>query len=379
MRGYFPERRRVALVGVALCLLALAGTLVLVLPITNAQSFFSQLFGGAAGRGTQATATNAATAHPNGKIRQLPPLPYFPVRTTQLAALDACPTPTPLPAPTGQPTNPPVGPTDTPAPTNTPASNSPTATPTPQIVTQGNTSCQCPYFNGSNPSPSAIETALQNAANTYDLPVNLLKGVAWRESSWHENVLSCDGGIGLMQIQYYTYPWLNQAAVPACGLVATNDNPYNLQGNANLGAKLLKYLSCYYSYWGDNGGTSINTPGQYTMAWYYAQANLQFPDTVNADGSMNTHSLCAAIYNDPSRPWYPGLRNPADPPQDVYMWSCPYSATAGDATLLDMTLSTYNEGAGYTDQYGIQNWHYVQCVAVFIGQYAQNQTPSPSC
>ncbi|HLY30981.1 MAG TPA: transglycosylase SLT domain-containing protein [Ktedonobacterales bacterium] len=380
MRGFFSNgRRRFALVGIALCLLALAGTLLMLAPGSNGQTFFEQLFGGSVAQGTNPAnqGTNTATPHPNGRIKHLPPLPYFPVRTTQLAALDNCPTPTALPAPTGQAENPTVGPTDTPAPTNTPSANSPTATPTPQIITQSSTSCACPYYKGNNPSQSAIAQALKNAATTYDLPVNLLDAVAWQESRWHEDVLSCDGGIGLMQIQYYTYPWLNQASVPVCeGLEVTNYNPYDLQGNADLGAKLLKYLSCYYSYWGDNGGTSINTPGQYTIAWYYQQAGLQYPDTLNADGSTNTSSLCDAYFHDATRPWYPALKQ--NDGGYYITWGCPYSATAGDATLLDMTLSAYNEGAGYTDQYGVQNWWYVQGVANWIPQFANGSLPTPS-
>ncbi len=183
----------------------------------------------------------------------------------------------------------------------------------------------CPFTSGYNSSQSDIAGALASAAATYKLPVNLLKAVAWQESHWHEDSYSCDGGIGLMQIQYYTYPWLNQQAVPQCGIPVTNDDPYTLQGNANLGAKLLKWLSCYYSYWGNNGGsTSLSSPGAYTVDWYYQQANLQYPDTLNADGSTNTNSLCADRIQRPT----PTI--PRCPPRRALPWSCPYSATAGD-------------------------------------------------
>jgi len=60
------------------------------------------------------------------------------------------------------------------------------------------------------------------------------------------------------------------------------------------------------------------------------------------------------------------------------VWSCPYSATAGDNTLLDMTLSAYNEGAGYTDQYGIQNRWYVDGVEGWIPQFSSGALPQPS-
>ena len=59
-------------------------------------------------------------------------------------------------------------------------------------------------------------------------------------------------------------------------------------------------------------------------------------------------------------------------------WSCLYTATTGDATLLDITLSAYNEGADYTDQNGIQNWWYVSGVEGWIPQFASGALPVSS-
>ena len=210
---------------------------------------------------------------------------------------------------------------------------------------------QCPSYTGNNPSQSEIASALDAAAALYNLPRNLVRAVAWQESHWHEDVTSCDGGIGLMQLQYYTYPWLNGQSVPECGLSATSYDPTALAGNADLGAKFLAWLSCFYSYWGNNGGSSLSAPGLDTIDWYYQQAQLQYPDTLSSSGSPNPTSLCAAVFNDPSNPEYAALPSTTSDP-----WSCPYSATAGDATLLDFTLSAYNEGPAYTDENGIQNW-----------------------
>ncbi|MDE3230559.1 MAG: transglycosylase SLT domain-containing protein [Chloroflexota bacterium] len=254
--------------------------------------------------------------------------------------------------------------TDTPVPTATVGVSQPQATPT----------CQaCPVYLGNNPSQPDIAAALTAAAQKYGVPANLLMAVAWQESRWHADVLSCDGGIGLMQIQYYTYPWLNSVDEPICGLSATTDDPYTLDGNADLGAKYIKWLSCFYSYWGDNGGASLASPGAYTIAWYYQQAGLQYPDALNADGSTNASSFCAAVFNDQSQPQYAAL-----PSTTGDVWSCPYSATTGDNTLLDMTLSAYNEGAGYTDQYGIQNRWYVNGVEGWIPQFASGSLPTQS-
>jgi Transglycosylase SLT domain len=288
-----------------------------------------------------------------------PPVPPIPT---------APPTPpTPTAAPTAAPTCPTATATPT-CPTATATPTCPTATATP---TAGPTNCQqCPYYAGNNPSQSQISSALIAAADLYHLPHNLLLAVAWQESKWHQDVTACDGGIGLMQIQPYTYPWLNGQSVPACGLAATSYDPSTLTGNADLGAKFLAWLSCFYSYWGNNGGSSLASPGLDTIDWYYQQAKLQYPDTLNSNGTPNPQSLCAAVFNNPSHPEYQALPSTTSDP-----WSCPYSATAGDATLLDFTLSAYNEGPSYTDQYGIQNWPYVDAVEGFIPQFAAGSLP----
>jgi hypothetical protein len=240
------------------------------------------------------------------------------------------------------------------------------------LAAASGTCTPCPYYIGNNPSQPAIRSALYAAADQYHLPRNLLLAVAWQESKWHEDVYSCDGGIGLMQVQYYTWPWLNGVSEPNCGLAGTSYDPTTLNGNAGLGAKYLAYLSCFYRYDGGTGGTA-QQPAPYTMAWYYQGKGLNFPDTTNANGSANANSLCAAVFNDVNHPEYPDLPATAAQP-----WSCPYSATAGDSTLLDITLSAYNEGPGTTDTCGICNPWYVASVETFIPQFYAGTLPTAS-
>lgn len=317
-----------------------------------------------------ATVTQAPTATHTPKpvvvpttVPHTPPPPAVPTPPPATPTVTFCPTPTPLPAPTA---------TATPAATATgTAATTATATasvaPARAALPQGaQTACQpCPYYAGNNPSQSMIRAALYAAADTYHLPHNLLLAVAWQESHWHQDVLSCDGGIGLMQVQYYTWPWLNSVSEANCGLPATSYDPNTLQGNANLGAKYLAYLSCFYSYDGGHAGT-LQMPASYTIAWYYQKAGLAYPDLTNPKGS-----LCAAVYNDPSHPEYRDL-----PSTTAATWSCPYSATAGDTTLLDITLSAYNEGPGYTDTCGICNPWYVQSVEGYIPQFYAGTLPT---
>jgi hypothetical protein len=285
--------------------------------------------------------------------------------TASTATLEATATNTPTPTNTPKPrstTKPVVAPKPPPIPTKPPQ---PTATPPPPgTPTATATPCGPGAYLGNNPSQAQIRSALQSAASAYGLPVNLLYAVAWQESRWHQDVYSCDGGIGLMQIQYYTAPWLNQQSVPVCGLGATNYDVQTLEGNANLGAKFLKWLQCFYSFWGNNGGTSVSNPAAYTAAWYYQRAGLPFPDSASAT------SLCKAVYDDPQQPWYPAL-----PSANTTTWSCPFSATAGDATLLDITVSAYNEGPGNVSKYGINNWWYVSQVEGYIPQFAAGTLP----
>ena len=332
-----------------------------------------------------ATATPRPTATPKPKpVPKTPPPPPAPPPPPPVT-----PTPAASGGYTGGPvTNDSIFSDFCGSPTPTATTSAPTATDTPLAATATPTSSgtgtstalghaglampqscvTCPFISGYNSTQSQIAQALANAASSYHLPVNLLKAVAWQESHWHEDAYSCDGGIGLMQIQYYVYPWLNGVSVADCSIYPTSDDPYTLQGNANLGAKLLKYLSCYYSYWGGydydaNGNPhSLSNPSKYTVDWYYLSAGLSYPD------SNSPNSLCAAVFN--ANAYYPTLPSTTSAP-----WSCPYSATPGDTTLLDITISAYNEGAGNIAKYGINNQWYIDGVEGYIAQFSSGALP----
>src|SRR5262249_52759605 len=241
---------RLAVLATVLCVLALSGTVLALSrtsgspPSTDQPPEVAVVPQATTSETATSTSTSTRTPHPRPTATQRPasqakqhvnpPPPAVPPAPPPPPA-PPCPPPTPPPAPTA---------TDTPV---------PTATNTPATVLRIGGSieamaaaCQsCPYYKGNNPSQSAILSALNTAADAYGLPHNLLLAVAWQESRWHEDVTSCDGGIGLMQIQYYTYPWLNGQSVSACGLSSTSYDPYTLRGNAYLGARFLKWLSCF--------------------------------------------------------------------------------------------------------------------------------------
>lgn len=217
----------------------------------------------------------------------------------------------------------------------------------------------CGQNAGNNPSQSQIRAALDSAANLYGLPHNLVYGFAWQESKWHQDVEACDGGVGLMQIQYYYEDYFNHSSVlnaSGCGVSDSNYSIYTLSGNANLGAKVIKYLSCYY---------------QRIAAGKYQAAGLGFPDTAS------NPSLCATLYND----------NTNGPTSTLYQdlpsavgdgWSCPLDPTQGltSAEVLDYSVSAYN--AGQTAIYNcgcIPNLGYVGAVEYWTTQFQQGALP----
>jgi hypothetical protein len=267
---------------------------------------------------------------------------------------------------------------------------------------------------GTNPSQTEIVAALDAAAAQYQLPVNLLYAVAWQESHWHEDVTSCDGGLGLMQVQYYTVPWLNALSLPACGLGPTQyDAPSSsVEDNAFLGAKFLKWLQCLYAYNGPGGG-SPSTPANGGSAYYYAQAGLAYPDTQTLLGTPIISvcpeaapatptaslapsptpslsptptatpggcSLCLTLYenngNGPEVTTYQDLPSLTSDP-----WSCPIDPTkgVGDYELLDLVLSAYNAGPGSVSSCAcIPNLDYVGTVEYWVTEFSIGALPSSS-
>ena len=169
-----------------------------------------------------------------------------------------------------------------------------------------------------------------------------------------------------MQIQYYYASYFNGLSYAACGFGATNDDIHTLAGNADLGAKILRYLQCYYDIGGPYGGSAAKPANGSSEYYYFTNSPpLPYPDTSVAG------SYCAAVYNDPSRPQYQAL--PLSAPAE---WSCPYSPNASDSTLLDIVLSAYNAGQGAIYNCScIPNPGYVQSVEGYIPQFASGALP----
>jgi hypothetical protein len=225
----------------------------------------------------------------------------------------------------------------------------------------------CPYrFSTQQYTKDQVMAALTNASKKYHISRNLLISIAELESGFDPMIYSCSYDIGLMQIKYGYWQSIDLLNVPICGLSPTPYDPYTLEGNAMIGAKLIAWISCFFTYWGGTG-VSIDNPGKGTSAWYYHQANLAFPDIKNLDGSPNSQSLCLEQYN--SRREFRALTTTPD-----QFWSCPFIAKTGDSTLLDVVASTYNQGMGTTVQNGIQNQWYVNIFIEHL-RYVGSQYP----
>lgn len=83
-------------------------------------------------------------------------------------------------------------------------------------------------------SPADLDAYFQEAADTYNISVDLLKAVAKQESNFQTNIVSSSGAVGVMQLMPSTAAYLG---------VADSYDPYqNIMG----GAKLLSQLSEHY-------------------------------------------------------------------------------------------------------------------------------------
>jgi Transglycosylase SLT domain len=122
---------------------------------------------------------------------------------------------------------------------------------------------------GALPSPpSSIQTALQNASNTYGVPISLLQSVAYAESAYNPSVTSSAGAQGLLQI------------MPANDASLGVTNPFDPQQSANAGAKYLAQLYTQYGNWNtaliayNEGPGNLSSKGPFASSQSYASGIL---------------------------------------------------------------------------------------------------------
>lgn len=112
----------------------------------------------------------------------------------------------------------------------------------------------CPYLTGKPASRAAADAALTAAAATAHwagipggapgraaivLPFDLIRAIAWQESTWRSTVVGCGGSYGMMQLQIGTAAWVNKRFHTSYSYLGTRDN-------AQLGAEYLEWLIAYF-------------------------------------------------------------------------------------------------------------------------------------
>ncbi|SCF42409.1 lytic transglycosylase domain-containing protein [Micromonospora mirobrigensis] len=155
---------------------------------------------------------------------------------------------TPPPAPTASPSpRRSTAPRPKPRPSRTATR---TATPPPETdapsVARAPEPPSCPLTRrGVRVSQAKAKAALTDAARrTYwptsapelKIPLSLVKATAWQESGWQSDVVACDGGIGLMQLQPETVAWMNQR-------FGQDYDVHDYRDNAYLGGTYLAWLT----------------------------------------------------------------------------------------------------------------------------------------
>jgi len=241
----------------------------------------------------------------------------------------------------------------------------------------------CPYVYDTTPySVAQVKAALQEAASLYHLSPLVVEAIAWEESWWiHPGLITCQYDAGVMGLKQGYWQWIDQLSDRNCGLSYTTYDPTTLQGNADMGAKFISFLYCYYGWRGGPGGSRAN-PTANTSEWYYQQLGLNWPDLTLANGQPNANSICAAPRSDQAvhtdkdfggtYTWgqiYAALPSTAP-------WSCPYSATPGDHTLYELVVAAYNAGTGTIDSQGIVNPWYVDDISTHLVKLSQGITPT---
>ena len=124
-----------------------------------------------------------------------------------------------------------------------------------------------------------VRHMLYRSATLHHLPARLLLAIAWQESGWTQHVIAWDGGIGVMQLMPYTAMGINAG-------IGTQLDPYDLQGNLDLGATYLQWL--WQNFHGDlpkvisgynEGGWAVRHRGIYN--WRYVNNVLALMHNLN--------------------------------------------------------------------------------------------------
>jgi len=180
------------------------------------------------------------------------------------ASPSASPSPSPSPSPSRKAATPTKKPTAKPAPTRAavppPAAPPPPHPAAPPVTASPSAGATCPSHTGTDAPKADVQAALIAAAGkavwpniggpAITLRPELVEAIAWEESGWQSTILSCDGGIGTMQIMTDTASWANSK-------FHTTYDVHTLAGNVGIGSAYLQWLTKYYGDAYFNGSYSL--------------------------------------------------------------------------------------------------------------------------
>jgi len=119
-----------------------------------------------------------------------------------------------------------------------------------------------------HPERLALTPRFDYWAKVYGVPPDLLKGLAWYESGWQNNVVSSTGAVGIGQLEPYTSDFVSREL-----LMNPKLDPKRVDDNIRMSARFLRFLL-------DRVG---GAPGLALAAYYQGLARTQqgkfFDDT----------------------------------------------------------------------------------------------------
>jgi N-acetylmuramoyl-L-alanine amidase len=119
-----------------------------------------------------------------------------------------------------------------------------------------------------HPDRLALAPRFDYWAKTYGVPADLLKGLAWYESGWQNQVVSKTGAVGVGQLEPFTSDFVSKQLLNNPSL-----NPKKVDDNIRMSARFLRFLL-------DRTG---GAPGLALAAYYQGLARTQqgkfFDDT----------------------------------------------------------------------------------------------------
>jgi len=88
-----------------------------------------------------------------------------------------------------------------------------------------------------HPERLALTPRFDYWAKVYGVPPDLLKGLAWYESGWQNNVVSSTGAVGIGQLEPYTSDFVSREL-----LMNPKLDPKRVDDNIRMSARFLRFL-----------------------------------------------------------------------------------------------------------------------------------------